>query len=536
MRFFILIGIVLSFFVSLAQQGTIVFDRVLHDFQLIEEERGVVITEFQFTNTSKEKFQVVDTKSSCACATMGVSKDYIERGDTLSLLVAYDPTGLPGKFNKSIEVSFKSNKGREIKRYLSIKGVTVSLVAKSMLARKDTLQKEKNVAYYYKQEEVEKKINSKTADYSLFINRATKVALMHKKVKLLITIYHPEADYAFEKILRNSYESIQKDLMEQGIPEQGIIFLDPIVELSSQDKYMQVSIISEGGYSTPDLNENILAEFLVNVDGEKRSLPINSAQQMALPIYFQYFRGGLRDIDTTNAAFEEYLEELINQIKGKEELIELKVISSASKWKYASDKFDNDYIANLRGKNALNTLQRILKERGLEVNKMASNIYVKVIGPEMNKRNYVPFFYRQFQYLKIIPVYKVKAKENNGANGYMYTYKQNAEALNPRSKQFYAFVDQLAYFIETEGTVQIRLEGAASSVGKASLNTKEKLAYTRVEDLKDNLERELYKRGINPQRMMITEELHHVREPVSGEESSIDSFKKTQYVKAIIVR
>jgi len=35
---------------------------------------------------------------------------------------------------------------------------------------------------------------------------------------------------------------------------------------------------------------------------------------------------------------------------------------------------------------------------------------------------------------------------------------------------------------------------------------------------------------------VITEELHHVREPVSGEESAIDSFKKTQYVKAIIVR
>ncbi|MCT4583185.1 MAG: DUF1573 domain-containing protein [Flavobacteriales bacterium] len=535
MKILIFIGIILPSFVAFAQQGTIVFDRVLHDFELIEEERGVVITEFRFTNTSKEKFRVVETKSSCACATMGVSKEEIAKGDTISLMVAYDPTGLPGKFNKSIEVSLKSNKGREIKRYLSIKGVTVSLAAKSMLAQKDTIQKEKNVAYYYKQKEVDKKINTKSDDYHLFIQRATKVALMHKHVKVLITIYHPEADYAFEKILRASYEAIQKDLLDQGIPEQSIIFLDPIVELSSQDKYIQLSIISEDGYSTPDLNENVLAEFLVNVDGEERKLPINSAQQMALPIYFQYFRGGLRDIDTTNQAFQVFLDELINQIKGKEEWVELKVISSASKWVYASDKFDNDYIANLRGKNALKTLRKVLKEQGLEEDKMEANIDVKVIGPEMNKRNYVPFFYRQFQYLKIIPVYKVKAKENNGTNGYRYTYRQNAEALNPRTKQFYAFVDQLAYFITTEGAVQIRLEGAASSVGKSSLSTKEKLAYTRVEDLKDNLERELYKRGINPQRMMITEELHHVREPVQGE-SSIDSFKKTQYVKAIIVR
>lgn len=531
MKFIIFIGLILTVLLSKAQQGTIVFDRVLHNFELIEEERGVVITEFQFTNTSKEKFQVTETKSSCACATMGVSKDYIQKGDTISLMVAYDPTGLPGKFNKSIEVSFKGNKGTELKRYLSIKGVTVSLSAKSKLTTKDTLQKEKDVVYYYKQNEVDKKINSKSEDYNLFIKRATKVALMHKNVKLLITVYHPEADYAFEKILRNSYESIQKDLIEQGIPEQSVVFLDPVVELSSQDKYMQVSIISEKGYSTPDLNENILAEFELNIDGQKTSVPINSAQQMALPIYFQYFRGGLRDIDTTNAVFTSYLNELKEKIKGKEGFIEFKIISSASKWVYASDKFDNDYIANLRGKNALNTLFKKLEENTINTAQLSSDMLVNVIGPEMNKRNYVPFFYRQFQYLKIIPVYKVKAKDNKGVKGFIYTYQKNAEALNPRNKQFYEFVNQLVYLIQTEGSVQVRMEGAASDLGNASENTKEKLAYTRVEDLKDNLERELYKRGINPQRMIITEELHHIRKHTEG-----DSFQKSQYVKAIIVQ
>lgn len=535
MKFIIFIGFILFVLFPKAQQGTIVFDRVLHDFELIEEERGVVITEFNFTNTSKEKFQVIDTKSSCACATMGVSKDYIQKGDTISLMVAYDPTGLPGKFNKSIEITFKSNKGREIKRYLSIKGVTVSLSAKSKLTTKDTLQKEKDVVYYYKQNEVDKKINSKSEDYKLFIKRATKVALMHKNVKLLITVYHPEADYAFEKILKNSYESIQKDLIEQGIPEQSIVFLDPVVELSSQDKYMQVSIISEKGYSTPDLNENILAEFELNIDGEKTSVPINSVQQMALPIYFQYFRGGLRDIDTTNAVFNNYLNELKEKIKGKEEFIEFKIISSASKWVYASDKFDNDYIANLRGKNALNTLYKKLEEIGVNTTQLSSDMLVNVIGPDMNKRNYVPFFYRQFQYLKIIPVYKIKAKPNNGTKGYLYTYKQSAEALNPRSKAFYKFVDQLVYYIENEGSVQVRLEGASSRIGKSTNETKMKLAYTRIEDLKDNLERELYKRGINPQRMIIEEETTLITGPDKNLGSPED-FRKAQYVKAIIVR
>ena len=339
-----LLFIVLTVFLltSFAQEGTVVFDRVLHDFELIEEERGVVITEFFFTNTSKEKYHVTGTKSSCACATMGISENPFEKGDTLSLMVAYDPTGLPGRFNKSIEVSFQSNKGKEIKRYLSIKGLTVSLSAKENLIKKDSSQKEKNVSYYYTQEEVNKNINAKSNDYKTFIKRATKVALMHKNVKLLITIYHPEPDYAFEKLLRNTYETINKDLVAEGLPEQSIIFLDPKVELSSQDNYMQVSIINEESYLMPNLQEDVLTEVEILVNGKQERIQINSAQQMALPIYFQSFRGGLRDIDTNSIQFQEYLEELVNQIKGKEELVDLIVISSASKWVYASDYFDND--------------------------------------------------------------------------------------------------------------------------------------------------------------------------------------------------
>jgi len=135
MKYLFLLGLTVFFSNTFAQEGTVVFDRVLHDFELIEEERGVVITEFFFTNTSKDEYHVTGTKSSCACATMGVSQKPFSKGDTLSLMVAYDPTGLPGKFNKSIEISFESSKGNEIKRYLSIKGLTVSLTAKESLIK-----------------------------------------------------------------------------------------------------------------------------------------------------------------------------------------------------------------------------------------------------------------------------------------------------------------------------------------------------------------------------------------------------------------
>ncbi len=534
MRFILLTSFFFIVFSAFSQEGSVVFDRVLHDFKLIEEERGVVITEFFFTNNSKDKYSVVGTKSSCACATMGVSNKAFGRGDTLSLMVAYDPTGLPGKFNKSIEVSFKSNKGEEIKRYLSIKGITVSLSAKESLIKKDSLQKEKNVTYYYTQAEVDKKINDKSEDYKLFLKRSIKVALMHKNVKLLITIYHPEPDFEFEKLLRNAYETLKNDLMEEGLPEQSVIFLDPKVELSSQEKYLQISIINEDSYLTPNVNEDVLAELPISVNGKIEKIQINSAQQVALPVYFQYFRNGLRDIDTTNVNFITFLTELTEQIKGKEELVELKVISSASKWVYASDDFDNGYIANLRGNNSLETLINQLNAKKINTSKTTSELQVKVIGPAMNKRNYVSFFYRQYQYLKIIPVYKVEAKEIRGALGFVNYYNESKEALDPRQKQFYSFVDQLAYLIKNEGSVKIRLEGSSSKTGNSPMDTKEKLAYTRIEDLKDNLERELYKRGLSPQRLIIAEELTLVQGP-EPKKGTPEEYRKAQYVKAIIV-
>ena len=534
MKGLFLVAFLVFFLTVLSQEGTVVFDRVLHDFELIEEERGVVITEFFFTNTSKDKYQVTGTKSSCACATMGVSDKPFEKGDTLSLMVAYDPTGLPGKFNKSIEVSFLSSKGVEIKRFLSIKGITVSLSAKESLTKKDPSQKEKNVSYYYKQPEVDKTINDKSADYKTFIERATKVALMHKKVKILITIYHPEADYAFEKLLRNAYETVNKDLLAEGLPEQSIIFLDPKVELSSQDKYLQVSIINESSYLMPNLQENILAEVPIMLNGKQQRLQINSAQQMALPIYFQSFRDGLRDIDTNSVQFQDFLAELANQIRGKEELIDLIVISSASKWVYATDDFDNHYIASLRCDNSLQTLKNQLQNKRLNTDKLTTTKQVKVIGPAMNKRNYVPFFYRKFQYLKIIPVYKIETKEVKGATGFVHYYKESEEALDPRQKKFYSFVDQLVYLIQNEGSVKVRLEGSSSKTGKSLQATKEKLAYTRIEDLKANIERELYKRGVNPQRMIVVEEQASLQGP-EPKDGTVQEFLKAQYVKAIIV-
>ena len=57
MRVFVFLFFLLVFSVTYAQSQTIVFDKVIHDFKLIEEERGVVITEFIFTNNRNKNIK-----------------------------------------------------------------------------------------------------------------------------------------------------------------------------------------------------------------------------------------------------------------------------------------------------------------------------------------------------------------------------------------------------------------------------------------------------------------------------------------------
>lgn len=534
MKYIFTVTLLLIIFFVLGQEKTIVFDKVLHDFELIEEERGMVITEFKFSNQSKEKFTIINTKTSCNCAIVGVSNKEIRKNDTVTLTVMYDPTGLPGKFNKSIEITFEEKKGRKIKRYLTIKGLTVSLTAKNLLNNSDSLQKEKNVIYSYQQQKIDKNIDHKNGNYEKLIQKSTQIALMHKTVRLLITIYHRDANYAFEKILKDSYNRINKDLISKGIPEQNIIFLDPKVELSSQDEYLQVAIINEDSYSTPNLTEDIIAEVSTYENGREKKIIVNSAQQKALPIYFQYFRGGLRDIDTASSNFKQFMEELTFQIKGKEEIVKFLIVSSASNWIYSSDKFDNQYIATLRGNNSTETLKQQLKLKNIETELIVFSKDTKIIGPKMNKRSYVPYFYRKFQYLKIIPIYKVQATEKRGTNGFIHYYKSSTEALDSQNKLFYSFVNQIEYLIKTQGYAKIKMEGSSSNSVIKSYHSNEKLAYIRIEDLKENLEKTLYKRGVNPQRLEVIEEIVLVQGPEQGKGND-EEYKKVQYVKAVLV-
>ncbi len=621
MKRLILVLLFMPFYL-LAQEGTIVFEKVFHDFGLIEEERGMVIAEFPFVNTSKRKYKIVETKSSCGCTTIGEPKGFILKGDTNSIIVGYNPLGRAGKFSKTVEIVFEDNKGERVRRFLKIKGVTVSMTAKNTLKPVDNSQKERNVIYYYQQKKIDKKIDTKADGYKQLLETATKVALMHGKVNILITIYHLNPSYDFEKILLDTYDNIRLDLMEKGVPDNRIIFLDPVVELSSEDEYLQVSIINIGSYTlehkegivryvdgdsvvrvnnvefyiqigafkkkkkasefdsfgtTREYRDNEIYRYRVgtypNLAKAKETLKLIKEKgykdafilaknnderitiaeadsivrnqvieknpevfhfsQLSLPIYMQYFTNGLRDIDTTSEQYKIFLDNLALYTQGNEDKIKLIVVSSASKWKYATDRFENRYIARLRGENSAKTLRDDLKAKGVNIEEIEVEIEDKVIGPPMNKRNYSALFYKQFQYLKIIPVYKITS-EDNFTEGYIHYYKDIEEAINPRDYDFTTFIDRLVTEIYKKGVVKVSLEGSSSKTGRSPIYVKEKLAYVRIEDLKLNIERALYKRGINPQRFEVVEEITLVQGPEKGEGTE-EEYRKAQYVKAIIL-
>lgn len=83
------------------------FQALLHDFGTIREEAGIVKTEYEFKNISKDTILVAEAKPSCGCTTPHFTKDPVAPGKKGIIRAAFDPEGRPGDFLKTITVSIK---------------------------------------------------------------------------------------------------------------------------------------------------------------------------------------------------------------------------------------------------------------------------------------------------------------------------------------------------------------------------------------------------------------------------------------------
>lgn len=80
-----------------------------YDFGAIAEADGIALGELRFVNNSGTPVSVTAVHTSCGCTTASVPRDEIAPGDTAAIIVKYDPTGRPGKFEKKVSVNFSDD-------------------------------------------------------------------------------------------------------------------------------------------------------------------------------------------------------------------------------------------------------------------------------------------------------------------------------------------------------------------------------------------------------------------------------------------
>lgn len=90
---------------AIAQDAVITFTETKHDFGKINESDGRVTHVFEFKNEGMAPLTLTNVRASCGCTTPDWTKSPVEPGATGVVNVTYNPSGRPGKFNKTITIT-----------------------------------------------------------------------------------------------------------------------------------------------------------------------------------------------------------------------------------------------------------------------------------------------------------------------------------------------------------------------------------------------------------------------------------------------
>lgn len=85
-----------------------------YDFGLMKEIAGPKEGHVRFVNHGKEEVVILDMRPSCGCTSVSFPDKPIAPGDTATVSFTYDPTGRPGRFEKTIKVRYTGEGGVEI--------------------------------------------------------------------------------------------------------------------------------------------------------------------------------------------------------------------------------------------------------------------------------------------------------------------------------------------------------------------------------------------------------------------------------------
>lgn len=91
-----------------AQESTksaLVFQKSIHDFGHIDEDRGTVTCSFEGVNTSSYPIEVKKIVTTCGCTTVEFNQRPIPAGERFRFKVAFNPLNRPGRIDKQIFVT-----------------------------------------------------------------------------------------------------------------------------------------------------------------------------------------------------------------------------------------------------------------------------------------------------------------------------------------------------------------------------------------------------------------------------------------------
>ena len=124
MRKLRLAGALVALAVAFQVPARVEWLKTTHDFGAFREDDGKVGCEFMFVNRGDEAVTIRAARASCGCTTPSFTKTPIEPGDTGVVKVAFNPTGRPGRFSKTVTMDIAGG-GAGPRQSLVIKGVVI---------------------------------------------------------------------------------------------------------------------------------------------------------------------------------------------------------------------------------------------------------------------------------------------------------------------------------------------------------------------------------------------------------------------------
>ena len=243
--------------ISQDHDASIKFDKVEHDFGIINESDGSASYSFEFINDGTSALLIHDILVSCGCTTPEWTKEPIEPGQKGFVKAIYDPNQRPGVFTKSLKIlsnacvqetklKIKGNvvpiaRDPKVEYPIEIGGLRLKYQSVSF----ETITKEKIVTtsfQVYNATDKEMRFSEQyTAPDHIKLNFSPQI-LPSKAVGTIEVVYNPRKIELFG--LKSDYISFQTDELINSEKSIGIIaFLEEYFPPMSAEEMAQAPIL-----------------------------------------------------------------------------------------------------------------------------------------------------------------------------------------------------------------------------------------------------------------------------------------------------